>query len=105
LPLSRWFNANPKGHNGGWQVFLHAGKDQVVKNDLIQATGNGGLPLLMGKVFAATLYYKLNPWVTFGFEQSVYGTRLAPGVDYDIAGSPDNLWQDHRTEFGPIFSF
>ncbi len=105
FPLSRWFNANPKGHNAGWQLYLHAGKDQVVHNDLVQATGSGGLPLLMGKVFAATLYYKVNPYVTFGIEQSVYGTRLAPGVNYDIAGSPDNLWQDHRTEFGPIFTF
>jgi hypothetical protein len=111
FPLSRWFNANPKGHNAGWQLYLHAGKDQVVKGDL--TTPNAGatantlspLPLLMGKVFAATLYYKINPYVTFGIEQSVYGTRLAPGVNYDIAGSPDNLWQDHRTEFGPIFSF
>jgi hypothetical protein len=113
LPLSRWFNANPKGHNAGWQLYFHAGKDQVVKNDLVQATGSGGLPLLMGKVFAATLYYKVNPYVTFGFEQSVYGTRLGQGAGtncavgpcYDIAGSPDDLWQDHRTEFGPIFTF
>jgi len=118
LPLSRWFNANPKGHNAGWTLYLHAGKDQVVKRFLTMPatqTDGGALPLLMGKVFAATLYYKVNPYVTFGFEQSVYGTRLAlgagtncvtgPGACYDIAGSPDNLWQDHRTEFGPIFTF
>ena len=30
LPLSRWFNADPKGRNAGWQLYLHAGKDQVV---------------------------------------------------------------------------
>jgi hypothetical protein len=111
LPLSRWFNANPKGHNAGWQLYFHAGKDQVVHSDLITPNAGAGanvlspLPLLMGKVFAGTLYYKVNPYVTFGVEQSVYGTRLAPGVDYTIAGSPDNLWQDHRTEFGPIFTF
>lgn len=111
LPLSRWMNANPKGHNAGWQLYLHAGKDQVVKGDA--TTPNAGaaantlspLPLLMGKVFAATLYYKVNPYCTFGVEQSVYGTRLIPGADYTIAGSPDNLWQDHRTEFGPVFTF
>jgi len=111
LPLSRWMNANPKGHNAGWQLYLHAGKDQVVKGDA--TTPNAGaaantlspLPLLMGKVFAATLYYKVNPYCTFGVEQSVYGTRLVPGADYTIAGSPDNLWQDHRTEFGPVFTF
>jgi hypothetical protein len=59
----------------------------------------------MGKLFAGTLYYKVNPYVTFGFEQSIYATRLAPGLDYTIAGQPDNEWQDHRTEFGPIFTF
>ena len=111
LPLSRWFNANPKGHNAGWQLFLHMGKDQVPNRDLNYAgySGNANtlapLPLLMGKVFAATLYYKVNPYCTFGVEQSVYGTRLVPGADYTIAGSPDNLWQDHRTEFGPVFTF
>jgi hypothetical protein len=105
LPISRWFNADPKGHNAGWQIYLHAGKDQAVHRDLINPNFSGSLPLLMGKMFAATLYYKLNPYCTFGIEQSVYGTRLVPGVDYTIAGSPDNLWQDHRTEFGPIFTF
>lgn len=106
LPLSRWFNANPKGHNAGWQLYFHAGKDQVVHNELTNPNNGGGtLPLLMGKVFAATLYYKFNPWCTLGIEQSVYGTRLEPGVNYTIAGSPDNLWQDHRTEFGPVFTF
>jgi len=111
LPLSRWFNADPKGHNAGWQLFLHMGKDQVPKGDLSYAgyTANANilspLPLLMGKLTAATLYYKLNPYITFGFEQSIYATRLVPGATYTIAGQPSNEWQDHRTEFGPIFTF
>jgi hypothetical protein len=108
LPLSRWFNANPKGHNAGWQLYLHAGKDQANDKDLNNPYGglaNGALPLLQGKMFAATLYYKLNPYCTFAIEQSVYGTRLADGITYTIAGSPDNEWEDHRTEFGPVFTF
>jgi hypothetical protein len=116
LPISRWFNADPKGHNAGWALYLHAGKDQVVHKDLFTASGSNAnpdnpantlspLPLLMGKVFSATLYYKVNPWCTFAIEQSVYGTRLAPGDFYSIAGAPSNLWQDHRTEFGPVFTF
>ena len=112
FPLSRWFNADPKGHNAGWQLFFHMGKDQVVHHDLDYAgfTANANslapLPLLMGKTAAATLYYKLNPYVTFGFEQSVYATRMKDGIDlYTIAGQPSNEWQDHRTEFGPIFTF
>ena len=105
LPISRWFNANPKGHNAGWQLFLHMGKDQIVHHDLFYAHFTGVNGLQMGKVFAATLYYKVNPYCTFAIEQSVYGTRLKPGESYTIAGRLDNLWQDHRTEFGPIFTF
>ena len=64
------------------------------------------LPLLMGKMFAGTLNYKLNPYITFSFEQSIYATRLADHLDlYNIAGKASNEWQDHRTEFGPIFTF
>ncbi|MGA7687183.1 MAG: hypothetical protein WCA58_19380 [Terriglobales bacterium] len=112
LPLSRWFNANPKGHNGGWQLYLDFGKDQVVDRDLNNPyyTANANtlspLPLSMGKMAALSLYYKLNPYISFGFEQSIYATRLEDHLDlYNIAGIPSNEWQDHRSEFGPIFTF
>jgi hypothetical protein len=119
LPLSRWFNANPKGHNAGWQLYLHAGKDQVAHNDIKHALGfgcasadgltpcNGALPLMQSRMLAATVYYKLNQWATFSFEQSQYQTTLAPEVGplYTIAGQPATKWKDQRTEFGPIFSF
>ena len=112
LPLSRWFNADPKGHNAGWQLHFTFGKDQVVNRDLNNPgfTGDANtaapLPMLMGKSAIGTLYYKLNNWATFGFEQSIYATRLEDHITlYRIAGSPSNEWQDHRTEFGPIFTF
>jgi hypothetical protein len=112
LPLSRWANANPLGHNAGWQLMFTLGKDQVSDKDLNNPgfTGNANvaapLPLLMGKSAIATLYYKLNTWATFAFEQSVYATRLEDGLTlYTIAGKSSNEWQDHRTEFGPIFTF
>jgi hypothetical protein len=119
LPLSRWANADPKGRNAGWQIYLHAGKDQVVHHDLQHANGigcgsadgltgcNGGLPLSQSRLIAATLYYKLNAWTTFAFEQSQYQTTLLPdiGPAYDIAGQPATKWKDQRTEFGPIFTF
>jgi hypothetical protein len=119
LPLSRWFNADPKGHNAGWQLLLHAGKDQVVHPDIKKALGvgcgaadgsaacNGGIPLSQSRMLAATVYYKLNTWVTFAFEQSQYQTTLTPeaGPLYTIAGTPATKWKDQRTEFGPIFSF
>jgi hypothetical protein len=61
-------------------------KDQVVHSDLITPSAGAAanvlspLPLLMGKLVAATMYYKVNPYVTFGFEQSIYATRLAPEI-------------------------
>ena len=64
------------------------------------------LPLLMGKSAIATLYYKLNTWATFAFEQSIYATRAEDHIPlYTIEGVGSNEWQDHRTEFGPIFTF
>jgi hypothetical protein len=106
LPLSRWFNADPRGHNAGWQLFVDIGKDQAVHRDLNNSNFTGALPLAMSKMGVLTLYYRLNPWVQFGFEQSVYAGRInngAPG--YTIAGVPSNEWQDHRSEAGPIFTF
>lgn len=119
LPLSRWFNADPKGRNSAWNLYLHAGKDQVVHHDLQHASGigcgsadgltgcNGGIPLSQSRMLALTLYYKLNAWTTFGLEQSQYQTSLLPdiGPAYDIAGTPASKWKDQRTEFGPIFTF
>jgi len=106
LPLSRWFNADPKGHNAGWQLYFDIGKDQVVHRDLNNPNFGAQLPLAMSKMGVATLYYRLNPWVQFGFEQSVYAGRGNNGeLLYTIAGVPSNEWQDHRTEFGPIFTF
>jgi len=106
LPISRWFNADPKGHNAGWQLYFDFGKDQVVHRDLNNPNFGAQLPLAMSKMGVATLYYRLNPWVQFGFEQSVYAGRGNNGeLLYTIAGVPSNEWQDHRTEFGPIFTF
>jgi hypothetical protein len=122
LPLSRWFNADPKGHNAGWQVLFTIAKDQVNNRDLNNPSGTfcfipgnclpfsansvSPLPMAMGKTFIGTLYYKFNTWCQFAFEQSVYGTRIMDRDPfYTIAGVPSNEWQDHRTEFGPIFTF
>jgi hypothetical protein len=119
LPLSRWFNADPKGRNSAWNLYLNASKDQVVHHDLAHANGfgctsadgltgcNGGLPLSQSRLMAATLYYKLNAFTTFAFEQSQYQTTLLPdiGPAYSIAGQAATKWKDQRTEFGPIFTF
>jgi hypothetical protein len=106
LPLSRWFNADPHGHNAGWQLQFLVGKDQVVDRDLNNPGFSGTLPMSMGKMAVLTLNYKFNNWCGLSFEQSIYATRLEDHLTlYEIAGNPSNEWQDHRTEFGPIFTF
>jgi hypothetical protein len=114
LPLSRWFNASPEGRNSGWQLYLDVGKDQVVHRDGVHqlflspgVASPGALPLSYGSMAAATLYYKVNTWCTFGFEQSIYADHLLPelGGAYTIAGRPSRTWIDRREEAGPIFTF
>jgi len=119
LPLSRWFNANPKGYNAGWQLYLHAGKDQLVHKDAAMQlglldgagpnqTGQGlGIPMIGSDFIGATLYYKINQWCTFGLEPTHYSSRAIPelGKFWTIAATPSRIWQDQRVEFGPVFTF
>jgi hypothetical protein len=119
LPLSRWFNANPKGYNAGWQFYLHAGKDQLVHRDaamqlgLLDAAGPNqvgqglGIPMIGSQFVGATLYYKINQWCTFGIEPTHYSSRAVPelGKFWTIAAAPSRIWQDQRVEFGPVFTF
>jgi len=119
LPLSRWFNANPKGYNAGWQLYLHAGKDQVAHRDaamqlgLLDGAGPNqlgqglGIPMIGGKFIGTTLYYKINQWCAFGLEPTHYSSRAVPelGKFWIIAGKPSRIWQDQRVEFGPVFTF
>ena len=119
LPLSRWFNPNPKGYNAGWQFYLHAGKDQLVHRDapmqlgLLDAAGPNqvgqglGIPMIGSQFVGATLYYKINQWCTFGIEPTHYSSRAVPelGKFWTIAAAPSRIWQDQRVEFGPVFTF
>ena len=75
LPLSRWFNANPKGYNAGWQLYLHAGKDQLVHRDaamqlgLLDGAGPNqigqglGIPMIESEFIGATLVLQDQPVV------------------------------------------
>jgi len=113
LPLSRWFNADPKGHNAGWQLYFNHGLDAVVHSDFAKAKGIGadGAGPYRSTLNAATLFYRLNPWVQFGFEESLYSSYALPnnaGVytpNTSVAGVPGRTWRDLRSEFGPIFTF
>jgi hypothetical protein len=112
FPLSRWFNADPKGRNAGWQAYYEYGIDAAVANDFriakgITATVGGGP--IKSELNAVTVFYKMNPWVQFGFEESHYESYAVPdnsGVcTTKIAGLPNCKSIDWRTEFGPVFTF
>lgn len=105
LPLSRWAHANPTGRNAGWVVNLHYGYDAVFARD-VRREGGGRMK---GDLPAANIQYKLNNFVTFFVEQSLYRTRAIPlnatGNFPLFAGRPNREIYDRRTEAGPVFTF
>jgi hypothetical protein len=112
FPLSRWFNADPKGRNAGWQAYFEYGLDAAVANDFkyskdISAEAGGGP--IKSNVKAVTVFYKMNPWVQFGFEESHYQSNALPSTNNvcttKISGVGNCTSVDWRTEFGPVFTF
>ena len=112
LPISRWFNADPKGRNAGWQAYYEYGIDAANANDFryakaISAEAGGGP--VKSELNAITVFYKMNPWVQFGFEESHYASYALPSTagvcTTKIAGLPNCTSLDWRTEFGPVFTF
>lgn len=105
LPLSRWANADPTGRNAGWVMYLHYGYDAVLARD-VRRLGGGRMK---GDLAAGTLQYKLNNFVTFVAEESLYRTRAIPltatGLFPSFDGRPMREWKDLRSEFGPLFTF
>ncbi|MGB9075024.1 MAG: hypothetical protein WCC22_20485 [Terriglobales bacterium] len=108
FPLSRIFHANPAGRNAGWSMNLHWGYDAAVASDLRQHAEKGGGRARSDWAFG-NLQYKLNQYVTFAFEQSLYTTIAIPnqttGVFPRFAGEPSREAQDRRSEFATIFTF
>jgi hypothetical protein len=111
LPLSRWFNAEPKGRNAGWQAYIEWGVDAANGNDFRYAKdigASGGGPI-KDEVTAFTVFYKMNPWVQFGFEESKYSGYAVPNnkdvCTTKVAGLGTCTSTDWRTEFGPVFTF
>jgi hypothetical protein len=105
FPLSRWAHADPAGRNAGWEFFLHYGLDNALTRD-VRRSGGGRQK---SDVAAATLYYKLNKFVSFVLEESYLRTRAIPltatGALPLFQGRPNREWKDFRSEFGPYFSF
>jgi hypothetical protein len=111
LPLSRWFNADPKGRNAGWQAYFEYGIDAAVANDfkIAKDIGVDGAGPIKDTIKAVTLFYKMNPYVQFGFEESKYQGQALPNAvgvcTTKVAGLPTCTSTDWRTEFGPVFTF
>ena len=129
FPLGRIFHANPEGRAAGWQLYLHYGIDQAKTRDIVNPLTRAlrtGIRTNKGDLAAATLLYKLNNWVTFGFEQSMYRGRTpafctttgtpsgpptacsssTPPVGFGtFRGNPAREARDLRSEFGTIFTF
>jgi hypothetical protein len=112
LPLSRWFNAEPKGRNAGWQAYFEYGLDAANANDFHYAkdiSAEAGAGPIKSSIKAATVFYKMNPYVQFGFEQSNYSSYAVPSTlgvcTTKVAGAKTCTSTDWRSEFGPVFTF
>jgi hypothetical protein len=113
FPLGRIVGAEPTSRVAGWQLYLHYGLDDPYSRDVrrtgvISATSAGLRD--RSDMSAATLYWKANSLVTFGWEESYYRTRLSNGGTANITtptwnGGPTRSWHNVRSEFSTIFSF
>ena len=107
LPVSRWFHAKPTGRMGGWTMNLHYSTDQAVANDVYHVNTATGTRARSYWYFGNVLY-KLNSWVTFGFEEGAFSTVAVPsttGVYPTYKGVPTREATDYRSEFSTIFTF
>jgi hypothetical protein len=103
FPLSRIFDADPKGRNAGWNAFLYYGGDQANAHDARRFGARGG----RSDLFSGNIQYKWNQWVTFGYEQGYYRTRadLRAGLLPLFRGIPSYTTHNIRSEFAAIFTF
>ena len=103
FPLSRIFDANPKGHNAGWTAFLYYGGDEALARDARRFGGRGQRSDLL----SGNIQYKWNQWVTFAYEEGYYRTRadFRFGTLPLFRGVPSFTTHNVRSEFAAIFSF
>jgi hypothetical protein len=105
FPLSRIFDADPKGRNAGWTAYLYYGYDQAMARDARRFGARGS----RSDLFSGNIQYKLNQWVTFAYEQGYYRTRAANRSGATLLplfrGIPSFTTHNIRSEFAAIFSF
>lgn len=103
FPLSRIFDADPKGRNAGWTAFLYYGGDQVLARDARRFGARGA----RSDLFSGNIQYRWNQWLTFAYEQGYYRTRadLRTGALPLFRGIPSYTTHNIRSEFATIFTF
>jgi len=105
FPLSRIFDADPKGRNAGWTAYLDYGYDQATARDARRFGPHGS----RSDLFSGNIQYKLNQWVTFAYEQGYYRTRAANRSGVTLLplfrGIPSYTTHNIRSEFAAIFTF
>jgi hypothetical protein len=103
FPLSRIFNADPKGRNAGWTAYLYYGGDQATARDARRFGARGD----RSDLFSGNIQYKWNQWVTFAYEQGYYRTRadFRTGLLPLFRGIPSFTTHNIRSEFAAIFIF
>ena len=104
FPLGRIFHADPAGRNAGWSLYAMYGIDQAKERDLNEASLLGTRHT--STMAVGTLNYKLNKWVQFSYEESLYTTHANREVALPLfRGYPSREWNDLREEGGPVFTF
>ena len=105
LPLSRWFGHDPEGRHAGWSLYVLYGTDQANTHDVLKMSPGGSRS--RSDMTVGTLNYKLNKWVSFAYEQSLYRTRANTSATAFplFEGVHQHEWRDLRSEGGLIFSF
>jgi hypothetical protein len=103
FPLSRIFDADPKGRNAGWTAYVYYGYDQATARDARRFGARGS----RSDLFSGNIPYKLNSFVTFGYEQGLYRTRATDrfGALPLFRGIPSFTTHNVRSEFAAIFNF
>ncbi len=106
FPLSRIFGADPRGRNAGWTGYLHYGYDQATARDARRFGGRAKSDVFMGSI-----HYRVNAFVTFALEESLFRTRAANNSRFDqgglplFRGIPARETHNLRSEFATIFTF
>ncbi len=105
FPLSRIFDADPKGRNAGWTAYVYYGYDQATARDARRFGPRGS----RSDLFSGNIQYKWNQWVTFAYEQGYYRTRAVNHSGVALLplfrGIPSFTTHNIRSEFAAIFTF